>query len=51
MTTAKVPIVKFTHIETQIDGDISIYNVLAQKNTAMMLTYSTIDERVKVTST
>lgn len=50
ITTARVPIVKFTHCESKLDGDISIYNVLAQRNTKMLRLYSEIDERAKVTS-
>ena len=45
---AKVPIVKFQHLETQIEGDISFYNTLAQENTKMLRLYSVIDSRVKV---
>jgi len=28
ITTAKVPIVKFKHARTQLEGDISLYNTL-----------------------
>ena len=45
---AKVPIVKFYHGPTRVEADISLYNVLAQENTAMLRLYATIDERVKV---
>jgi terminal uridylyltransferase len=48
ITGAKVPIVKFTDLKTEIEGDISLYNTLAQENTRMLLTYSNIDIRVKV---
>jgi terminal uridylyltransferase len=40
--------VKFTDLKTEIEGDISLYNTLAQENTRMLLTYSNIDIRVKV---
>lgn len=48
ITTAKVPIIKFEHARSRLAGDISLYNVLAQENTAMLRCYSTIDSRVKV---
>ncbi|KAG2465655.1 TUT7 uridylyltransferase, partial [Polypterus senegalus] len=47
ITTAKVPIVKFVHVRTGLEGDISLYNTLALHNTRLLATYSTIDERVK----
>ncbi|XP_059090184.1 terminal uridylyltransferase 7-like [Tigriopus californicus] len=48
ITTAKVPIIKFEHARSRLAGDISLYNVLAQENTAMLRCYSTIDSRVKI---
>ena len=48
MTSAKVPITKFFHFETQIEGDISVYNTLALENTKMLFCYTAIDHRVKV---
>lgn len=54
ITTAKVPIVKFTFTHgrspgaTRIDGDISLYNTLALHNTRMLAFYSELDSRVKV---
>jgi terminal uridylyltransferase len=48
VTSAKVPIVRFYHLATQIEGDISVYNTLALENTKMLSTYSSIDSRVKV---
>lgn len=30
ITTAKVPIVKFYHIQTGLEGDISLYNTLVE---------------------
>ena len=48
ITSAKVPIVKFYHSPTRVEADISLYNVLAQENTAMLRFYAAIDERVKV---
>jgi terminal uridylyltransferase len=48
ITSAKVPIIKFTHFDTRLEGDISLYNILAQENTRMLRTYATIDQRVKI---
>ncbi|KAM8931073.1 terminal uridylyltransferase 4 isoform 2-T2 [Pelodytes ibericus] len=47
ITTAKVPIVKFEHRDSGMEGDISLYNTLAQYNTRMLATYAAIDPRVK----
>uniref|UniRef100_A0A4W3I4E5 Terminal uridylyl transferase 4 n=1 Tax=Callorhinchus milii TaxID=7868 RepID=A0A4W3I4E5_CALMI len=47
ITTAKVPIVKFEHRHSGLEGDISLYNTLAQHNTRMLATYAAIDPRVK----
>ncbi|XP_072275752.1 terminal uridylyltransferase 4 isoform X2 [Pyxicephalus adspersus] len=47
ITTAKVPIVKFEHRDSGVEGDISLYNTLAQHNTRMLATYAAIDPRVK----
>ncbi|KAL4236653.1 Terminal uridylyltransferase 4 [Mactra antiquata] len=47
ITTAKVPIVKFVHRQTQLEGDISMYNVLALQNTKLLYTYACIDPRVQ----
>ncbi|BET00904.1 Hypothetical protein NTJ_13719 [Nesidiocoris tenuis] len=46
--SAKVPIIKFQHYPTGLEGDISLYNTLAQENTKMLRCYSEIDERVKI---
>ena len=50
ITSAKVPIIKFTcmRYKLRIEGDISLYNVLAQRNTEMLRLYSIIDRRVRV---
>ncbi|XP_013779979.1 terminal uridylyltransferase 4-like [Limulus polyphemus] len=48
ITTAKVPIVKFMDKLTRLEGDISLYNVLAQQNTHMLNVYSKIDVRVQI---
>lgn len=45
---AKTPIVKFTLPSLKLDADISIYNSLALRNSAMLATYGAIDERVKI---
>ncbi|XP_043942789.1 terminal uridylyltransferase 4 [Protopterus annectens] len=47
ITTAKVPIVKFEHRQSGLEGDISLYNTLAQHNTRMLAMYAAIDPRVK----
>ncbi|XP_067846302.1 terminal uridylyltransferase 4 isoform X2 [Heptranchias perlo] len=47
ITTAKVPIVKFEHRQSGLEGDISLYNTLAQHNTRMLATYAALDPRVK----
>ncbi|TKS78387.1 Terminal uridylyltransferase 4 [Collichthys lucidus] len=48
ITTAKVPIVKFYHIRTGLEGDISLYNTLALHNTHLLALYAAIDRRVKI---
>ncbi|KAM3875768.1 terminal uridylyltransferase 4 [Diretmus argenteus] len=47
ITTAKVPIVKFEHRLSGLEGDISLYNTLAQHNTRMLATYAALDPRVQ----
>ncbi|XP_048352906.1 terminal uridylyltransferase 4 [Sphaerodactylus townsendi] len=47
ITTAKVPIVKFEYRRSGLEGDISLYNTLAQHNTRMLATYAAIDPRVQ----
>ncbi|KAK9523090.1 hypothetical protein VZT92_019515 [Zoarces viviparus] len=48
ITTAKVPIVKFFHLRTGLEGDISLYNTLALHNTHLLASYAAIDRRVKI---
>ena len=48
ITSAKVPIIKFTNKMPKIECDISLYNILALENTRMLRTYASIDNRVKV---
>ena len=48
ITAAKVPIVKLFHGKFNIEADISLYNVLASENSAMLALYADIDERFKV---
>ncbi|XP_068616839.1 terminal uridylyltransferase 7 [Brachionichthys hirsutus] len=48
ITTAKVPIVKFYHVQTGLEGDISLYNTLALHNTHLLACYAAIDRRVKI---
>ncbi|XP_050965359.1 terminal uridylyltransferase 7 [Labeo rohita] len=48
ITTAKVPIVKFYHTKTGLEGDISLYNTLALHNTELLASYAAIDARVKI---
>ena len=45
--SAKVPIVKFCFRNPEIEADISLYNLLAQRNTDLLLTYCRIDERIR----
>ena len=47
ITTAKVPIVKFFHLRSGLEVDISLYNTLALHNTRLLSAYSAIDPRVK----
>ncbi|XP_054438915.1 terminal uridylyltransferase 7 isoform X2 [Pteronotus mesoamericanus] len=47
ITTAKVPIVKFFHLRSGLEVDISLYNTLALHNTRLLAAYSGIDPRVK----
>uniref|UniRef100_A0A4W5K8B9 Poly(A) RNA polymerase mitochondrial-like central palm domain-containing protein n=1 Tax=Hucho hucho TaxID=62062 RepID=A0A4W5K8B9_9TELE len=47
ITTAKVPIVKFYHVRTGLEGDISLHNTLASHNTRLLASYAAIDPRVK----
>ena len=47
ITSAKVPIIKFTTKMPKIECDISLYNILAQENTRMLRTYALIDRRVQ----
>ena len=47
-TSAKVPIVKFRHKKTSVEGDISLYNTLALQNTELIRSYAMIDERTKI---
>ncbi|CAG5136876.1 unnamed protein product, partial [Candidula unifasciata] len=48
ISTAKVPIVKFVVRNLGLEGDISLYNILAQHNTRLLLCYSQIDPRVQI---
>ncbi|KAM9214251.1 terminal uridylyltransferase 7 isoform 2-T2 [Leptosomus discolor] len=47
ITTAKVPIVKFLHVRSGLEVDISLYNTLALHNTRLLSSYAAIDPRVK----
>lgn len=47
ITTAKVPIVKFSIRRAYLEGDLSLYNTLALQNTKLLYTYAKIDHRVK----
>ena len=47
ITSAKVPIVKLFHHQCQIEADISLYNVLARKNTRLLSLYVDLDPRCK----
>ena len=43
ITSAKGPIIKFTYCRSRLEGDISLYNVLAQENTDMLRFYANIE--------
>ncbi|TKR78258.1 hypothetical protein L596_019095 [Steinernema carpocapsae] len=43
---AKVPIIKFRHVPTGIDGDISIYNCLGIQNSDLLKFYCDYDKRI-----
>ena len=45
--SAKVPIVKFCFKDIAIEADISFYNILAQRNSQLLLAYSQCDPRVQ----
>ncbi len=45
--TAKVPIIRFHHESTGINGDISIFGALALHNSILLQQYVLIDERTK----
>ncbi|NXM65400.1 TUT7 uridylyltransferase, partial [Serilophus lunatus] len=47
ITTAKVPIVKFFHVRSGLEVDISLYNTLALHNTRLLSSYAAVDPRVK----
>lgn len=46
ISSAKVPIIKFEHTESKLEGDISLYNILGQENTQLLRSYTEIDNRV-----
>ncbi|CAG0897670.1 unnamed protein product [Cyprideis torosa] len=46
ITNAKVPIVKFFHMHHDLEGDISLSNTLALRNTRLLSAYASIDDRV-----
>ncbi|XP_076069141.1 terminal uridylyltransferase 7-like isoform X2 [Oratosquilla oratoria] len=48
ITTAKVPIVKFSIRKAQLEADLSLYNTLALHNTKLLATYAKVDNRVKI---
>lgn len=48
ITAAKVPIVKYQHEPSGIDGDISFYNLLALRNTLLLKAYNQLDSRLRV---
>ncbi|CAG7690012.1 unnamed protein product [Allacma fusca] len=45
---ARIPIVKFRHIPSNLDGDISSCNTFAVRNSLMLRSYADIDPRVKI---
>lgn len=46
--SAKVPIVKFRHLASKLEGDISLYNRLSIYNTELLRSYVDLDTRVAV---
>ncbi|KAF0297648.1 Terminal uridylyltransferase 4 [Amphibalanus amphitrite] len=48
ISTAKVPIVKFTDRRSRLEADISLYNTLAQHNTLLLHTYAKLDSRARI---
>ena len=44
---ARVPIVKFKELETGVEVDVCINNMLATRNTLLLQTYANIDVRVR----
>ncbi|KAH7970492.1 hypothetical protein HPB49_008054 [Dermacentor silvarum] len=48
VSRARVPVIKFLHQPTGLEGDLSIGNILALRNTMLLKTYSEIDRRVRV---
>ncbi|KAH9370941.1 hypothetical protein HPB48_012244 [Haemaphysalis longicornis] len=47
ITNAKVPIVKLFDVPSGLETDISLYNRLAQQNTRLLKTYTSIDNQVR----
>ncbi|XP_077548504.1 terminal uridylyltransferase 7-like [Haemaphysalis longicornis] len=47
LTHPKVPIIRFFHVPTELQVDISLYNTLALENTRLLRAYCDIDPRVQ----
>ncbi|KAF1317252.1 polymerase, partial [Globisporangium splendens] len=45
---ARIPIIRFRHVPTQLDCDLCFENVLATRNTFLLRAYASFDERARI---